>query len=234
MDGRAHTPRCCRLDRLNAAMTQEVKVLRLFPTPVIVGRVDDAETINTDLEAAILARMDADAGVRRSNVGGWHSSSNLLAWSGDAGRLLTRQAIELANAHTLDANGKAVTPAWRIEAWANVSGPGDANVAHVHGAAYWSVVYYVRVGKGAGGRLVLHDPRMPALRMHAPGLQLKDATPEQVARIEPQAGQIIMFPSWLSHGVEAWDGEGLRISIAMNLSAQAAPGRDATAVSKQS
>lgn len=216
------------------AASHEAKVLRLFPTPVIVGRVDDSETINADLEAAILARMDADAGVKRSNVGGWHSSSNLLSWTGDAGRLLARQVIELANAHTLNTSGKAVTPAWRIEAWANVSGPGHANVAHVHGAAYWSAVYYVRVGKGAGGRLVLHDPRMPALRMHAPGLQLKDAAPEQVARIEPEAGQIIMFPSWLSHGVEAWDGEGLRISIAMNLSAQVGQSRDATAISKQS
>jgi len=36
-----------------------------------------------------------------------------------------------------------------------------ANRAHVHGGSFWSVVYYVRVGDGEGGELVLHDPRLP-------------------------------------------------------------------------
>jgi uncharacterized protein (TIGR02466 family) len=96
-------------------------------------------------------------------------------------------------------------------------------MVHSHGASFWSAVYYVRAGDGERGRLLLHDPRMPALRMHAPMLQFKDFGPEGMARIKPVEGQIVLFPSWLSHSVEPWDGEDERISIALNLTAPLPP-----------
>jgi hypothetical protein len=34
---------------------------------------------------------------------------------------------------------------------------------------------------------------------------------------------MILFPGWLSHSVEPWDGGGTRISVAMNI--RAAPHR---------
>jgi hypothetical protein len=34
---------------------------------------------------------------------------------------------------------------------------------------------------------------------------------------------LILFPSWLTHSVAPWHGEGLRISIAINLSAPPRP-----------
>jgi uncharacterized protein (TIGR02466 family) len=106
-------------------------------------------------------------------------------------------------------------PAWRIDSWANVSHSGDFNMPHVHGGSFWSAVYYVRAGEG--GQLVLHDPRMPQLRMHAPGVQFKDAGPEVRAVIQPHSGMMVLFPAWLSHSVEPCEGEGHRISVAMNI-----------------
>jgi hypothetical protein len=53
--------------------------------------------------------------------------------------------------------------------------------------------------------------------MYAPSLRFKGAGPEQVARLQPKSGMIVMFPSWLSHGVDPWEGEGERISIALNV-----------------
>jgi hypothetical protein len=44
-----------------------------------------------------------------------------------------------------------------------------------------------------------------------------------MARIKPVEGQIVLFPSWLSHSVEPWDGEEERISIALNLTAPLPP-----------
>jgi len=199
-------------------MASDAKVLRLFSTPVILGQVDEADALNAALERAILERQDQDPGLVRSNVGGWHSKPDLLAWAGEAGQKVARAVTELANAHTADAGGKPVNVRWRVEAWANVSGAGHSNAQHIHGGCYWSAVYYVRAEPSTSGHLVLHDPRMPALRMHAPGLRLKDAGPELIARIRPEPGQIVLFPSWLAHSVEASNDEGARISIAMNLS----------------
>jgi hypothetical protein len=56
------------------------------------------------------------------------------------------------------------------------------------------------------------------------------AGPEVVAPIKPSAGLLILFPAWLSHSVQPWDGGDSRISIAMNIrsaapAAVAPPGR---------
>jgi len=84
---------------------------------------------------------------------------------------------------------------------------------------FWSAVYYVRAGEGEGGQLVLHDPRMPALRMHAPALRFIDMGPDVRTEIEPRSGLLVLFPAWLMHSVEPWHGEGSRISVAMNIRA---------------
>jgi hypothetical protein len=36
--------------------------------------------------------------------------------------------------------------------------------------------------------------------------------------IQPVAGTVMMFPSWVSHAVRPYTGSGTRISIAINLS----------------
>jgi uncharacterized protein (TIGR02466 family) len=200
-------------------MADTEHVLRLFPTPVIIKHVAGANELNAELENVIRKRMASDEGLKKSNLGGWHSKTDFLDWAGDAGRLVAQEIVGLANTHTVGPKGQLINPQWRIAAWANVSGGGHSNIAHSHGAAYWSSVYYVRVDQGSGGQLLLHDPRMPALRMHAPALQFGRCGPEGMARIKPVEGQIVLFPSWLSHSVEPWAGEGERISVALNLAA---------------
>lgn len=191
------------------------KRLNLFPTPLIIDELEDADDLNAELEKAILQQMSASCGIKRSNVGGWHSKTDLLKWGGAAGSRIGEHALKLASANTTASRGADVR--WNIVAWANVNGPGAGNAPHVHGGNYWSAVYYVKVGEGEGGRLTLHDPRLPALRMHSPVLRFTDAGPEMTYRFRPKAGQMLLFPAWLSHSVEAWDGDDHRISIAMNI-----------------
>jgi uncharacterized protein (TIGR02466 family) len=192
------------------------KRLNLFPTPLIIDDLEDAENVNAKLEDEILRKMEADSGIRRSNVGaGWHSKTDLLKWGGPAADRVAEHALALATANTGTTRGAQLE--WKIAAWANVNGAGAGNAPHIHGGNYWSAVYYVKVGEGEGGRLVLHDPRLPALRMHSPVLKFTDAGPEVLHRLRPKAGQMLLFPAWLSHSVEAWQGDEHRISIAMNI-----------------
>ena len=195
----------------------ESKKLMLFGTPIIVQEIDDAEAINAELEKLIADRRSVDQGVQRSNAGGgWHSTQDFPTWSGEVGRRLIQNVAALARAHTATVGG-APLPPWVIEGWVNVSGPGASNRHHVHGGSFWSAVYYVRAPESDSGQLVLHDPRMPALRMYAPTLRFKSAGAEQLFRLQPKSGTIVMFPSWLQHSVEPWEGEGERISIAFNI-----------------
>jgi uncharacterized protein (TIGR02466 family) len=194
-------------------------VRKLFATPVITDELRGAEKLNAELEKLILARQSDDAGHKLSNRGGWQSEHDFVRWGGTAGKRVIDHALALADSHT--AGGTAGKPRWRCEAWANVSGPGHFNMPHVHSATFWSAVYYVRVGDGEGGELVLHDPRMPGLNMYAPHLRIRGLGPEVQAKVEPRPGLMVLFPGWLSHSVEPWQGTGQRISVAMNIRAAA-------------
>jgi uncharacterized protein (TIGR02466 family) len=194
----------------------------IFATPLLVGKIADP-SIRDGLEEIILARRAEDPGIRRSNIaGGWHSDLQLMQWGGDPARKLLDHVIALVNRNTtaISAPGRgAQNMSWMVEAWANVNENGGANARHVHGGCFWSAVYYVRKDEGTGGELVLFDPRMPTLAMHAPHLRFRNTGGEREVRLKPEAGLLIVFPSWLAHSVEPWHGEGLRISIAINLTA---------------
>jgi uncharacterized protein (TIGR02466 family) len=188
----------------------------LFWTPVITDALGDADELNASLSSAILAQRERDQGLKLSNRGGWQSRRDFPRWGGPAGRQVTDHAISLASAHTV-VNSAGNAPPWSVDVWANVSGSGNFNMPHIHGGSFWSCVYYVQLGEGTGGQLVLHDPRMPGLRMHAPGVRFKGIEPEVRAVIEPKPGLMVLFPAWLSHSVEPWEGNGNRISMAMNI-----------------
>jgi uncharacterized protein (TIGR02466 family) len=183
---------------------------------VLVQKLDGAAELNAALGQQILSKREEDQGLKLSNRGGWQSTHDFVRWSGEAGATVINRACELAAAHAVRINAPV---RWSVDAWANVSGPGAFNMPHVHGGTYWAAVYYVRVSDGEGGELVLHDPRMPGLRMHAPGVRFKNLGPEVRAEIKPEEGLLVLFPGWLSHSVEPWQGSGERISVAMNIRA---------------
>lgn len=193
------------------------RIRQLFATPLVIDELPDANEINPLLEGQILAKRAEDQGLKLSNRGGWQSQHDFVRWSGDAGRTVIKHAVQLASACAQRVDG--TPPRWAIEAWANVGGPGAFNMPHIHGGTYWSAVYYVRIGDGDGGELVLHDPRMPGLRMHAPQLRFRNIGPDVKVKILPKEGLMLLFPGWLSHSVEPWSGSGQRISIAMNIRA---------------
>lgn len=178
---------------------------------------EQAAGLNAALEQKIAAKRGEDQGLKLSNRGGWQSNHDFLRWSGEAGRTVINRAFELASGNVVRTDGEP--PRWTVDAWANISGPGAFNMPHVHGGTYWAAVYYARVGEGEGGELVPHDPRMPGLRMHAPYLRFTNGGPEAKAEIKPQEGLMVLFPGWLSHSVEPWQGSGERISVAMNIRA---------------
>jgi len=192
----------------------------LFATPVIFDRLVD-EPLIAELERAILKRRSENPGLTRSNVGGWQSDEGLFDWGGEPARRLLSHIFDLATSQTiLKSPEPSLTFDWAADGWANVNRPGDSNLAHAHGGCFWAAVFYVRVDPGMGGELVLYDPRLPAIEMYAPQLWFAGSGVQRQGRIKPRAGMLVLFPTWLVHSVAPWFGEGLRISIAVNLRAQ--------------
>lgn len=198
----------------------------LFATPFIADTLQSEEGLRL-LREAIRDQQDRDEGIQISNIGGWHSNTQMLEWGGEAARALAYKAMTLADEQTIDIKkpeGSRFT--WHPEMWANVSVKGSANQYHFHPGSFWSAVAYIDDGyDGAtdpklGGELQLQDPRMPMVRMTAPDLRMKEANGQPMhseVLLRPKTGMIVMFPSWLQHAVRPFHGEGTRISVAINL-----------------
>jgi uncharacterized protein (TIGR02466 family) len=203
-----------------------IAVRGLFATPVAALEVPDAETRNAELAAIILKKRAGTPSVQASNAGGWHSDREIIAWGGRHVGHILDLAKETANRLTADRNGNPVKLAWSAMAWANVNGPGDANICHYHPGAFWSGTYYVDDGGCAsdhslGGEFEMLDPRGAGPGMYAPTLKFAGEDGQSVGAAEtirPRPGLLFLFPSWLFHQVRPYRGAGLRISIAFNLS----------------
>jgi uncharacterized protein (TIGR02466 family) len=199
----------------------------LFETPMVYARLEGSDALRAELAARIRARKAEHPGVSHSNENGWHSEADMMAWGGENARLLGETAVQVAKRMSSVVGGAPDDYAWRLHMWANVSGPGALNHLHAHPGVLWSAVFYVDLGGGAdeevGGEIVFEDPRYPLIAMRDPSLRMigadgKPQTPERLLR--PVAGDLLVFPAWLRHGVRPYRGTGERISIAMNIDGQ--------------
>lgn len=206
-------------------MAMEIAVRGLFATPVAAVVLPSAEERNARLLAIILGRRREQPSIQSSNAGGWHSSRDLEAWGGTDAMDVLAMAKSVATQLTADRFGKPIKPAWTVQAWANVNGPGDANIAHYHAGSFWSGTYYVDDGGCAadpslGGAFEMIDPRGPAPAMYAPTLRFAGDDGQSAGSaetIQPRPGLLFLFPSWLMHQVRPYRGTGLRVSLAFNL-----------------
>ena len=202
-----------------AEILARAKVKPLFSTPVFLVRIKQPEPLNRELEDLILAREQSETGLDNSNVGGWHSGRDFAKWGGRPVNRLMAAATRIADKITRDRQGRPAQRSWRIECWANVNRHGHANKRHTHPGCFWSGSYYVSVGDGVGGdrggEFQLHDPRGAALADDlAAQAHVEIDAP---ARIQPEPGLFVFFPSWMPHSVRPYMGAGTRISIAFNL-----------------
>ncbi len=204
----------------------EIALKGLFATPVAAIQVPDAPACNARLEQAILRRRREHPSIQSSNAGGWHSQRDLAEWGGEDAANILALAQSAATRLVTGRTGQPVRPQWRVQAWANVNGPGDGNICHYHPGAFWSGTYYVADGGCAadpslGGEFEMLDPRGPAPSMYAPTLSFAGADGQSAGSAEtipPRPGLMVLFPSWLLHQVRPYRGTALRISIAFNLS----------------
>ncbi|MDA0368692.1 MAG: TIGR02466 family protein [Proteobacteria bacterium] len=206
---------------------QEVQVNGLFQTPVLATVLPDCASLNLALEKAILDREKAHPSTQHSNLGGWQSDTDFLSWGGAAAQTLLVHGRALVDRLTADRQGKPVKVDWHINAWANVNRQNQGNEYHTHAGCFWSAVYYVADGgvgadPALGGQLEFADPRGVGPAMHAPLLAFSFPGGLSVGASEaiaPRAGMMVIFPSFLSHGVSPYLGNDIRISIAINFSA---------------
>ncbi len=192
----------------------------IFPTPVAIYPWPESDALNADLRAVVLAEEARSPGLARSNVGGWHSEMGFL--------LRPEPPLEALMGRIRQVTGEmtrlVMKPArhrMSVEGWANVLRRGQYNSLHLHPNSTWSGVYYV-TGNPApeagweaapmSGKFEFVDPRPGAAASYT-----VENSMQQRTLLNPEAGTMLLFPSWLQHQVHPFQGPGERISIAFNV-----------------
>jgi uncharacterized protein (TIGR02466 family) len=204
------------------SMLQKENVAMAFGTPISTYLWPDSDVLNPELKKVILQKETAETGLKRSNVGGWHSKPDLFLWDVDCARQLKDRlgafTVDLTRLVTTFDGPRKIN--LQMEGWANVSRRGHYNSVHDHPGSTWSGVYYVSRGEPdnddpSNGKLELIDPRSGANILH-----VERNVFEGRYLVEPMPGLMVMFPSWLKHMVHPFQGSGERISISFNINVQ--------------
>ena len=125
---------------------------------------------------------------------------------------LLRHARAFARTLDLDLRGRSVRMS---DCWVNIMPPTAAHSLHLHPLSFISGTYYVATPPGCPG-LKFEDPRLSKFMAAPP--RLASARPANRAHVTfpAEAGQVILFESWLRHEVPANRAAGERNSISFN------------------
>ncbi len=125
---------------------------------------------------------------------------------------LLRHARAFARTLELDLRGRTVRMS---DCWVNIMPPTAAHSLHLHPLSFISGTYYVATPPGCPG-LKFEDPRLSKFMAAPP--RLASARPAHRAHVTvpAEAGQVVLFESWLRHEVPANRAAGERISISFN------------------
>lgn len=177
---------------------------------------------NAELEAACLMMAEEDAAgrawCRQNAYGGYTSYASLddlptrVSAFGLLKKKLDRHASVYAKALHLDLGAGRL----RLDSlWVNVLKPGAAHSGHIHPHSALSGTVYVATPPGASA-LKLEDPRLPLMMAAPPRMGDAPEDARSFVYLQPEAGTILMWESWLRHEVPANQAKSRRISISFN------------------
>ena len=130
----------------------------------------------------------------------------------DLVKILDEKALKFADAQHWDlGSGRLICDSL----WINILGEGGHHSGHIHPNSVVSGTCYIAMPDGSG-RIKFEDPRLPMMMAAPP---LKTDAPAALQRfhyVSPQAGEVLMWESWLRHEVMTSQSEEPRISISFN------------------
>lgn len=206
------------------------EILTLFSVPFARSRYPSPERLNPALKQVIFAREQTGPRnprpLTQRNAAVFESDFNLFRVNDPAIQELKafcwNQLLGLIGV----LNGYDLPTLNRLnifnDCWFHVTRRGGFFGLHNHPNASWSGVYCVDPGisdpdKKESGQLTFVNPMlMSGMHIDAANANMKLPFAPQIATATLDAGQLVLFPSWLLHDVKPFEGEGERITIAFN------------------
>ena len=195
-----------------------------FPTHIYCEKLQKTglSRLNDDLadECARLRDFD-DAGRKWSETnypGGYTSYASLnelhrfSSTFTDLEKKIARHVRTFAKALDMNLRGREIR---MTDCWVNIMPPTAAHSLHLHPLAFISGTYYVRTPRGCPG-LKFEDPRLDRFMAAPPKIAAVRDENRTHTTYPAEAGNLILFESWLRHEVAANRVEDERISISFN------------------
>ena len=180
----------------------------LFSSP-IGSYVLDAN----DLSEWVLQLSKTEAGVQKSNRGGWHSSLFEMP-SREFANLWSMIDRSVNHFHQQQGLSSFV---YISDLWFNINYYGSSNVPHTHKGSIWSGVYYIKTPENCGN-LGFLNPNLVSTWDIPKSIMDENAKDNftQTFFVEPEKNVLYVFPSWLQHFVDANMSQEERISLSFN------------------
>jgi uncharacterized protein (TIGR02466 family) len=202
----------------------------LFAAPLATTDLPGAERLNVELEALLLARENEEhrnphpTHIPQREV--FESDFDLFRWPEPCVQTLRRFVLESVGRVVAELSGFTAQDMARLtmhnHTWFHVTRHGGSFVAHNHPNASWSSVYCVRAGDEVAER---RDSGVLRFLDHRPGSNMFIDPANAHLRMpfnfghysmRLRAGQLVIFPSYLTHEVATFMGSDIRITIASN------------------
>lgn len=192
----------------------------LFATRLYEAMIDDDGLLDDLAHSIRSLAEDDEAGKRWSCEKGYKGYTSYASLNdlpkrdpafADLQRILNRHAATFSGELAFDLGRKPKLDSL----WVNLLKPGGHHSAHIHPHSILSGTLYVETPKG-GGAIRFEDPRLPMM-MAAP-VRREDASEDlrPFVAVEPRAGLLLLWESWLRHEVLSGQATGERLSISFN------------------
>ena len=209
-----------------------VQITPFFAVPFGFARLENSGPLNSELHHLFLER--SAQGTRHANprpltqrnAQVFESEFQLFRWPEPCVQKLKAFCWQNVLAFISELNGYDSSMLGRIliysDSWFHVTRRGGFFALHNHPMASWSGVYCVSPGerdadKPDSGLLSFVNPAVAcAMYLDAATANLRGPFSYNIRHIRLEAGQLVLFPSWVLHDVKPFEGYGERIIVSFN------------------
>ena len=188
----------------------------LFPTQLYSAKIKPPRGLAETCFAIAAEDKAGRRWAREHGYGGYTSYASLndltarASGFADLEKAIARHVAAFARKSEFDLGGRKL----KLDSlWINVMQKGAVHTPHIHPHSVLSGTYYVTVPPRSGA-IRFEDPRLPMLMAAPPKKQKARLENRTFVDVAPKAGMLLLWESWLRHGVEP--NQGQRISVSFN------------------